>query len=291
MKLYAIADLHLRYDVTRRALESLRPHPYDWLILAGDVGETEEHLRFALALLARRFGRVLWVPGNHDLWTIPSRSDDLRGEAKYLRQVAICREYGVLTPEDPYVMWPGEGPRCLLAPLFLLYDYSFRPDDIPVEQAIEWAAEDNLLCSDEVLLHSDPYPTKQAWCAARCAQTEARLIEAAERAPLIIINHFPLRQDLAVLPRIPRFSIWCGTRKTEDWHLRFRAEAVIYGHLHIRATHYRDGVRFEEVSLGYPQNYDPNRGIEPYLRQILPHPATAPAQAKAPEGSVYYPQG
>jgi 3',5'-cyclic AMP phosphodiesterase CpdA len=291
MKLYAIADLHLRYEVTRHALEALRPHPYDWLILAGDVGETEEHLRFALALLARRFGRVLWVPGNHDLWTIPSRQDDFRGEAKYLRQVAICREYGVLTPEDPYVMWPGEGPRCLLAPLFLLYDYSFRPDDVPQERAIEWAAEDNLLCSDEVLLHSDPYPTKSDWCAARCAEAEPRLVEAAARGPLILINHFPLRQDLAVLPRIPRFSIWCGTRKTEDWHVRFRAEAVIYGHLHIRATHYRDGIPFEEVSLGYPQNYDPNRGIEPYLRQILPHPTKAAARPKPPEGSVYHPQG
>jgi predicted phosphodiesterase len=290
MKLYAIADLHLRYEVTRRALEALRPHPYDWLIVAGDVGETDDHLRFALALLARRFGRVLWVPGNHDLWTIPSLPDDRRGEAKYLRHVEICREYGVLTPEDPYVMWPGE-PRCILAPLFLLYDYTFRPDSVPVEQAIEWAAEDNLLCSDEVLLHPDPYPTKQDWCAARCAWTEPRLAEAAERAPLILINHFPLRQDLAVLPRIPRFSIWCGTRRTEDWHLRYRAEAVIYGHLHIRATHMRDGVRFEEVSLGYPQNYDPNRGIEPYLRQILPHPTKGPARPKPSEGSVYQPQG
>jgi predicted phosphodiesterase len=290
MKLYAIADLHLRYEVTRRALEALRPHPYDWLILAGDVGETDDHLRFALALLVRRFGRVLWVPGNHDLWTIPSLPGDRRGEEKYLRHVEICREYGVLTPEDPYVMWPGE-PRCILAPLFLLYDYTFRPDTVPVEQAIEWAAEDNLLCSDEVLLHPDPYPTKQDWCAARCAWTEPRLAEAAGRAPLILINHFPLRQDLAVLPRIPRFSIWCGTRRTEDWHLRYRAEAVIYGHLHIRATHMRDGVRFEEVSLGYPQNYDPNRGIEPYLRQILPHPTKGPATPKPSEGSVYQPQG
>ena len=49
MKLYALADLHLRYEVTRQALQALRPHPHDWLILAGDVGETEEHLRFALA--------------------------------------------------------------------------------------------------------------------------------------------------------------------------------------------------------------------------------------------------
>jgi 3',5'-cyclic AMP phosphodiesterase CpdA len=291
MKLYAIADLHLRYEVTRRALEALRPHPYDWLILAGDVGETEEHLRFALSLLSRRFARLLWVPGNHDLWTIPSKPGDLRGEEKYMRQVAICREYGVLTPEDPYVLWPGEGSRCILAPTFVLYDYSFRPDDVPQERAIEWAAEDNLLCSDEVLLHSDPYPTKEDWCAARIAATEPRLAAAAEKAPLVLINHFPLRHDLAVLPRIPRFSIWCGTRRTNDWHVRFRAEVVIYGHLHIRATHYRDGVRFEEVSLGYPQNYTPERGIEPYLRQILPHPGKGPAEPKPLEGSVDRPQG
>ena len=109
--------------------------------------------------------------------------------------------------------------------------------------------------------------------------------------PLVLINHFPLRQDLAVLPRIPRFSIWCGTRRTEDWHLRFRADVVIYGHLHIRATHFRDGVRFEEVSLGYPQNYDPHRGIEPYLRQILPHPTKGPARPRPLEGSVGHPQG
>jgi 3',5'-cyclic AMP phosphodiesterase CpdA len=291
MKLYALGDLHLRYEVTRRALQALPPHPYDWLILAGDVGETEEHLRFALGVLTRRFGRLLWVPGNHDLWTIPSDPSDPRGQAKYDRLVKVCREYGVLTPEDPYVTWTGEGPRCILAPTFVLYDYTFRPDEIPVDQAVQWAAEENLLCSDEVLLHSDPYPTKSDWCHERVRLTEPRLEEAASRAPLVIINHFPLRQDLAVLPRIPRFSIWCGTRLTEDWHLRYRAEAVVYGHLHIRATHYRNGVRFEEVSLGYPQNWTESRGVEPYLRQILPDPHAEPEPARPLEGSVYRPQG
>ena len=61
-----------RVEVTRQALQSVRPHPYDWLILAGDVGETEEHLRFALSILTRRFAQLLWVPGNHDLWTLPT---------------------------------------------------------------------------------------------------------------------------------------------------------------------------------------------------------------------------
>lgn len=275
MKLYAISDLHLRYEATRAALQALRPHPDDWLIVAGDVGETEQHLRFALTILKRRFARLLWVPGNHDLWTVPPHPGEPRGVEKYERLVAICREHGALTPEDPYPEWTGEGPRAILAPLFLLYDYSFRPDEVPVDEAVEWAAEENLLCSDEVLLHPDPYPTRQAWCAARLAATEPRLRAAAAQAPLVLINHFPLRQDLAVLPRIPRFSIWCGTRATEDWHRRYRALAVVYGHLHIRRTSHRDGVRFEEVSLGYPKDWDESRGIEPYLREILPGPISS----------------
>jgi 3',5'-cyclic AMP phosphodiesterase CpdA len=276
MKLYAIADLHLRYEVTREALAAMPAYPDDWLIIAGDAGETEEHLRFALTLLSRRFARLLWVPGNHELWTVPAHPEEPRGEARYLRMVSLCREHGVLTPEDPFVTWPGGGPRCVLAPLFLLYDYSFRPDDVPPEEAIAWAAEDNLLCSDEVLLHPDPYPDKASWCAARCAAAEPRLAAAAAQGPVVLINHYPLRRDLAVLPRIPRFSIWCGTRRTEDWHRRYNVHAAVYGHLHIRGTYYRDGVRFEEVSLGYPQNYDTRRPVASYLREILPGPAGAP---------------
>jgi 3',5'-cyclic AMP phosphodiesterase CpdA len=275
MKLYAIADLHLRYQVTREALATLPVYPEDWLIIAGDVGESEQHLHHALRVLGRRFARLLWVPGNHELWTIPAHAGELRGEEKYQRLVAICRDHGVLTPEDPYVTWPGEGPPCVLAPLFLLYDYTFRPPEVPSDEAIAWAAEDNLLCSDEVLLHPDPYPDKPSWCAARCLAAEPRLAAAASQGPVVLINHFPLRYDLAVLPRIPRFSIWCGTRRTDDWHRRFNAHAVVYGHLHIRGTHYRDGVRFEEASLGYPQNYDASRPIASYLREVLPGPAPA----------------
>lgn len=275
MKLFAISDLHLANTVNRLALETLPAHPEDWLILAGDLGETEEHLQFALRVLTRRFQRLLWAPGNHDLWTLPSDRNGLRGEAKYKRLVSVCHDYGVLTPEDPYIRWPGEGPACLLAPLFTLYDYSFRPNDIPPDQAIEWAAESGVICADEVLLPSDPYPSRSAWCAARCSYTEKRLEEASSRTLLVLINHFPLCQDLARLRWIPRFSLWCGTRRTEDWHIRFPVLVVVYGHLHIRGTRFRDGVRFEEVSLGYPSNWHHENGIQFYLREILPGYNTA----------------
>lgn len=271
MKLYAISDLHLSSEVNRQALEALPPHSEDWLILAGDIGEREEHLEFALSVLTCRFQRLLWTPGNHDLWTLPLDRNGLRGEAKYRRLVSICRDYSVLTPEDPYALWPGEGPACLLAPLFVLYDYSFRPEHVPEERAVEWAAETDVICADEVLLHPDPYPSRSAWCAARCAYTEQRLLEAASGASLVLINHFPLRQDLVQLARIPRFSIWCGTQRTADWHTRFPVSVVVYGHLHVPGTQFRDGVRFEEVSLGLPQwNWDHGDGLRQHLREILP---------------------
>lgn len=283
MKLYAISDLHLSYQANRQALETLPFYKEDWLIVAGDVGETIALHRYAFSLLTRRFAQVIWVPGNHDLWTLPSKSSTekhLRGEEKYQKLVATCREYGVLTPEDPYVLWPGEGGPALLAPLFLLYDYSFRPDTISLEYALAWAEEAETVCTDEAILHPDPYPSRADWCLARCALTEQRLQQEVSDHPLVFINHFPMRQALVRLPRIPRFSLWCGTRQTENWHLRFPTAVAVYGHLHTRATDYQDGVRFEEVSLGYPQQWNPDKGIQTYLREILPgSPKPEPANA------------
>jgi predicted phosphodiesterase len=284
VKLYAISDLHVGFEANRLLWSTLPEHPGDWLILGGDIGETEEHLRFTLQIATARFSRVFWVPGNHDLWTIPQalhsgpsghlshldQDNELRGEARYLRWVEICHDHGVFTPEDPYVAWPGDGPPCVLAPLFLLYDYSFRPDEIAEEHALEWARASGIECADERLLYPDPYPSRTAWCQARCAATRTRLDRIPADHRTILINHFPLRRELAKLPLIPRFSIWCGTRLTESWHLDYRAQVVISGHLHIRSTQWIDGVRFEEVSLGYPRQRSQLRNIEHYLREILP---------------------
>jgi 3',5'-cyclic AMP phosphodiesterase CpdA len=273
VKLYAISDLHLHAAANWEALPAIPPHPDDWLIIAGDVSETEKRFEAAVAFLAGRFARVFWTPGNHDLWTMPQDPAPRRGVAKYERLVEICRRHGVLTPEDPFVSWPGDGPPCLIAPIFTLYDYSFRSDDVPLESAVAWAAETGVVCTDEVVLHPDPFPSRQAWCHARCRLTEERLQAAADQGDaLLLAGHFPLRYDLAQLRRIPRFSVWCGTRLTESWHTRFPVVTAVHGHLHIRATHFRDGVRFEEVSLGYPQQWHQELGIQPYLRQILPLP-------------------
>lgn len=276
MKLYAISDLHLGYKANRQALEQLPACPEDWLILGGDVGETAEHLALAFRSLIPRFRQIVWVPGNHELWTTSADDRPVRGQAKYQQLVSVCRSHGVLTPEDPYPVWTGEGGPCVLAPLFLLYDYSFRPAHIPTRHAVAWARESGVLCVDEKRLSPAPYPSIPAWCQARCRLTEERLVRLSSAYPLVLVNHFPLRQDLIRLAKIPRFTIWCGTTRTEDWHQRFPVLAVVSGHLHMRATDWRDGVRFEEVSLGYPRHWKQTRGIGHYVRQILPGPPAPP---------------
>ena len=271
MKLYAISDLHLDYQTNREALESLPAFPADWLILGGDLCTRPDHLRFALDQACAKFSKVFWVPGNHELWSLKN-SEDGHGESKYLHLVAICREYGVHTPQDPYVDWPDPDRPAQIAPLFIPYDYSFRPANIPVEEAVQWAMDSGVLCRDEKLIDPTPYPSMIDWCQARVAYTQSRLDRSPSDLPLLLVNHFPLREDLVRTYRIPRFSIWCGTKKTEGFHRQYNVTAVVSGHLHMRATDYRDGVRFEEVSLGYPRDWNQDKGMAYYLREILPGP-------------------
>lgn len=269
MRLLATSDLHLSHRINREALFELGEFPEDWLIVAGDVGESPEHLVLALRELTTRFRKVIWTPGNHELWSPRHATDRTRGQERYDELVAVCRDFGVISPEDAFPQWPAE-PDTFVVPMFLLYDYSFRPADVPIEDAVAWARHTGVVCGDEFMLDPRPFRTRIEWCHARVAATEARLDALPAGSRTVLVNHWPLRADLARPPRVPRFSIWCGTTATEDWGHRYRAHAVVSGHLHLRTTLWRYGVRYDEVSLGYPRDWKHERGLAYYLREILP---------------------
>ena len=269
--LLAISDLHVAYEENRRIIEDLRPESDDdWLIVAGDVGEMYADVEWALRLLAGRFSKVLWAPGNHELWAHREDPVTTRGVARYEMLVALCRELGVATPEDPYPVWQGDGGPVVLAPLFVLYDYTFRmPGVTTKEESLRLAHEAGIVCTDEYFLHPDPYPGRDDWCRARVRETEQRLMAVDPALPTVLINHFPLVRTPTDVLRYPEFAQWCGTVLTADWHTRFRAAAVVYGHLHIPRTTWYDGVRFEEVSIGYPREWK-QRPPRRHPRRILP---------------------
>lgn len=270
-RLLAVSDLHVRYPENRAIVEELSGAAGDWLIVAGDVGEHVEDVVWALGLLRSRFAEVIWVPGNHELWTLDKDPGTLRGEHRYRHLVEVCRELGVHTPEDPFPIWTGDGGPATVAPLFVLYDYSFRPEGTyTAAEGLAVARRAGVVCTDEHLLHPDPYPDRPAWCATRVAESERRL-EACDRSiPTVLVNHWPLTRFPTRVLRYPEFALWCGTERTADWHMRFRAITVVYGHLHIPRVTWEDGVRFMEVSLGYPREWQMKGAPDPLLRQVLP---------------------
>jgi 3',5'-cyclic AMP phosphodiesterase CpdA len=270
--LFAVSDLHVDHAENREVVERLRPESEgDWLIVGGDVADSPADVELALRTLCERFERVIWTPGNHELLAYRDDPPQLRGEQRYLHLVELCRRIGVITPEDPYPIWDGEGGPVQVAPLFLLYDYTFgRNVGLTREEALQRAHDAGVVCVDEFLLHPDPYPSRQDWCHARVRETERRLTVSDPALPMVLVNHFPLVVEPTRVLRHPEFAQWCGTDRTSDWHRRFRAAAVVYGHLHIPRTTWYDGVRFEEVSLGYPRErrYRGTREYSP--RRILP---------------------
>jgi len=265
----AISDVHVGYAANRDLLDEVRPKTeQDWLIVAGDVGEQAESILTTLAELADRFERVIWSPGNHELWSHPSDPLTLRGVERYEHLVQGCRELGVLTPEDDFAVWPHADEPITIAPLFLLYDYTFLPPGVDNQaDALALAYRTGVVCTDEKFLHPDPYPSREAWCAARLDYSRQRL--DAVSTTTVLVNHWPLTRLPTEVLRFPQFAQWCGTTASADWHVRYRAAAVVYGHLHIPRVTHEDGVRFDEVSLGYPREWQRRERRLPWPRPIL----------------------
>lgn len=269
--LFAVSDLHVSYAENQAIVDRLEAESDDdWLIVAGDVGEIFDDIERTLRLLRRRFREVIWSPGNHELWTHSLDPVRLRGEHRYRALVDMCRENGVHTPEDEYpVFASAEGP-VTVAPLFLLYDYSFRaPGTNSKEESLRKAYETGVVCTDETMLHADPYPDRESWCRARVSATERRLAALGPQARTVLVNHWPLLRAPTDALWYPEFAQWCGTELTAGWHSRFNAVAAVYGHLHIPRITYHDGVRFEEVSLGYPREWCRRPDKPQPLRRIL----------------------
>ncbi|MFW0790302.1 metallophosphoesterase family protein [Gordonia sp. CPCC 205333] len=279
--LWAISDLHVAHRGNEHIVDQIRPAAADdWLIVAGDVAERTDDIIDTLRRLRARFDTVIWVPGNHELYTTAKDPLQIHGVARYDYLVQACRDIDVVTPDDIFPIFDagvaGAEP-VRIVPMFLLYDYTFRPEGTTTAlAALALARERNVVATDEFLISPEPYPTRDAWGRARIEATRKRLdaIDPAEQT--ILINHWPLRREPTDALMYPEFALWCGSELTHDWHTRYRAACAVYGHLHIPRTTWYDDIRFEEVSVGYPREWK-RRGLpEPLLRQIWPDPGMTP---------------
>lgn len=226
--LWAISDLHTGHLGNKPVAESLYPSsPDDWLIVAGDVAERTDEIRWSLDLLRRRFAKVIWVPGNHELWTTNRDPMQIFGRARYDYLVNMCDEMGVVTPEHPFPVWTERGGPATIVPMFLLYDYSFLPEGANSKaEGVAIAKERNVVATDEFLLSPEPYPTRDAWCHERVAATRpsrtARL-DATDRAGQ------PLSAAATALRRAVLPGILAVVRNHQDRRLAHPLQRRVFG--------------------------------------------------------------
>lgn len=239
MRVFALSDVHVDYDENARWVSQLSLSDYrdDLLILAGDLTDRLSLLETTLRAFASRFRRVLFVPGNHELWVV---RDGRGGDsfAKFATVRGIAAECGVETGplrEGGLAIRPFQG----------WYDGSFGAPSAALRtiwsdyRACRWP---DGFDAERIAAHFD-------------AMNEADEGFGADAEVRISCSHFLPRAELlpAFVPDSVRMLLpVLGSSRIEARLRRWGARLHVYGHSHLNRDVRLDGVRYVNNAFGYP---------------------------------------
>ncbi len=236
-RVFAISDVHLDYAVNQQWLHglSLQEFQHDVLILAGDISDAPKLQEMCFRELARRFYRVLFVPGNHDLWVkrFPCEGGSLK---KFEVVQALAHSYGLLTK-------PWTEGELTIVPLLSWYDYSFGQPNSQLQQA--WMD-----------FHACEWPT--GWQEREITQHFLQANHAhlqTKNTTLISFSHFMPRIDImpAQVPELRRFIYpVLGSSALEVQVRQLQPQIHVYGHSHLNRHIKLDGTVYINNAFAYP---------------------------------------
>ena len=230
MRLFATSDLHTDYKENFRWLQELSDTDYlqDTLIVAGDISDRLEVIRETLLLLRSKFRKLLFTPGNHELWV---RSEEINSLDKFQRILNLCEELDIATkPLRVDGVW--------VVPLFSWYDGVFEPE------MRAWADFHFCKWPDDATPLADYF--------LRLNKPHLRQYDA----PVITFSHFLPRSDL--LPPKEYLKItWLGHVSicaALDAQIRqLNSRVHVCGHTHTTFDVVIDEVRYVQNAVRYPK--------------------------------------
>jgi hypothetical protein len=230
MRLFATSDLHTDYRENFRWLQELSDTEYrdDALIVAGDVSDRVEIIRETLLLLRSKFRKLLFTPGNHELWV---RGAKINSVEKLQLILDLCDELDIATtPLKLENLW--------VVPLFSWYDGVFEPE------MKAWADFHSCKWPEGTMPLSDYF--------LRLNETHLNAYDA----PVISFSHFLPRSELLPPKEYLRIS-WLGNVSVcaaLDSQIRQLNSTVhICGHTHTTFDVVIDGVRYVQNAVRYPR--------------------------------------
>jgi predicted phosphodiesterase len=240
MRVFALSDIHVDYETNAQWVADLSDSDYqdDVLILAGDVTDIERLFKWCLSTLAKKFRKVLFVPGNHDLWVV--REEGERNSLEKFDELdSVVEACGV----SMRAFHEGE---LSIIPLLSWYDYSFgEPSD---KLKSRWM--DYYYCR---------WPSE--FREKQISEYFAALNKDVAPRPgnkVITFSHFLPRID--VMPKgVPAstrllYPIF-GTTQLEEQLRLIKPDIHIYGHSHLNLRKKIDGITYINNAFGYPSEW------------------------------------
>jgi len=235
MKVWATSDLHIDYQENFDWFLNISAKVYkeDILIIAGDIVHDLKKMQQLFENLVPKFYKVLFVPGNHDVWLMDA--DEKDSMKKFEAVLHLAKEEGVQT--SPYVT-----DELSIVPIFSWYDFSFGEPSFTIKRAwrdfkaCKWSMNfENL--TNYFLEMNQPY----------LSQTSKEVISFSHF--LSSASLIPDRVPPIVKSLIPVF----GSQKIEDQLAILKPDLHIYGHSHLNRSLEKDGIWYLNNAFGYPQ--------------------------------------
>jgi predicted phosphodiesterase len=238
MKVFALSDIHVDYSFNKNWLANLSTSDFqeDILILAGDVTDSLSLLEWSLKALSQCFKKVLYVPGNHDLWVV--RDVGKFDSFEKFRQVAVVAENCRVS------MQPYHCGSLSIVPLLSWYDYSFGEPNAELQAS--WMDFHACRWPD----HFDVNEITTHFLLANLP-----VLDTVNKT-VISFSHFVPRID--VMPSyIPSSKKYLhpvlGSSRLEAQIRRLAPQIHVYGHSHVNQRIRLDGTDYINNAFGYPQ--------------------------------------
>ncbi|KAI8464673.1 MAG: hypothetical protein J3K34DRAFT_490958 [Monoraphidium minutum] len=261
-RVFAASDMHVDKAGARHMewVQGVGAGPFqnDVLIVAGDVADTPAGVRATLAALRPKFGRLVYVPGNHELWLGPCGGGGAGGGGGSARGAAdsfarlmelrqLCADLDVDTA--PILAAPG----LVVAPLLSWYDAAFdrddpRPGQLRFDRFCSWPTADTDVWQVMLRLNT-PYlqpppppaggaapPTHAAAAAASLACAAPSSAAAAPGGAVISTSHFLPHPGLPSSPYVRELRKAVGCAGLLRQLAAVGAAAHVYGHTHINGA-------------------------------------------------------
>lgn len=263
VSLRCVSDIHVDDPQNCRWLERLPERPDDVLMVAGDISDNLARAREALRTLKRKYGEVLCVPGNHDLWMGRDETESADSLQKLQAFLGMCGEEGVHT--KPLVVRAAlegceAGLSCCVVPLLSWHHQSFDTEpDIRCWEGIPRAEQ----CMVDYARCKWPAPLSQmdeSVAKAVDALNEESLPEGAgsEALPIVSFSHFLPRLELSPEKRflfLPTLNKAVGSSFLQARVERLGSALHIFGHTHFGWDATIGETRYVQAAVGYPSEW------------------------------------